>query len=71
MEFAGKLSAIETKDDEPNVDDEGVLIEVVDFINDGNIQIAWNDRNERCYLTFRLNDLMLSLAEHAGGKSIS
>lgn len=71
MQFAGKLSAIETKSDETNVDDEGALIEVVDFINDGNIQIAWTDRNERCYLTFRLSDLMLSLAEHAGGKSIS
>lgn len=69
MQFAGHITAIEKKNDNENTD-EGTLVEVVDFERDSSVEIAFDDRNERCYVKFKLTDLMAALGEFSG-KSIS
>lgn len=54
--FIATLVAIDNKTDNANTE-EAVIVEVVDN-TEGQIEIAFNDRNERVYLAFRLEDLM-------------
>ena len=39
-------------------------IEVVDY-GDGFVEIAFDDRNERCYVAFRISDLLRAVKERA------
>jgi len=64
-EFAGHLKTYDDKRDEEIVD-EGVLIEVTTFNKDGTVELAFNDRNERCYLRLRLQDLMEHVSQFGG-----
>lgn len=43
--------------------EEELLVEVVDFNGAGEIEIAFDDRNERCYLKMSLPDLISRVAE--------
>jgi hypothetical protein len=65
--FVGHLTAIENKNDDENVN-EDVLLEVVDFTEAAEVEIAFNDRNERCYLKFSLADLVAHVGVQAGSK---
>jgi hypothetical protein len=56
----GKLMCFKTKDDDQVVDCE-VLVEVTECRKDGTIELAWNDRDERCYLNIPL-DLVIAQA---------
>ena len=60
--FVGHFTSFETKNEKENVN-EDVLLEVVDFTTDAEVEIAFNDRNERCYLRFSLADLMTHIGK--------
>jgi hypothetical protein len=60
MKFAGYISAYEKKNDETN-NEEDVIVECTDLQNDGTVEIAWDDRNERCYMRFKLQDLITAM----------
>jgi hypothetical protein len=57
MKFPGTIVGIDKKDDEEN-QREDVLVELTTAESDGTVEIAFDDRNERCYLRFRLQDLV-------------
>jgi hypothetical protein len=61
------MNAFDIKKEETNVD-EDVLIEVVEFTESSEVEIAYNDRNERCYLRFSLADLVAHIGAHTGSK---
>lgn len=56
------LTTFETGTDDPCVEDEHTMLEVVDVYTHGFIQIKFKDRNEDCYLTFNLADLRIAVA---------
>lgn len=58
--FAGHFVAIDKKDDTEN-NDEDVILECTELTKDGIVEIAWDDRNERCYIKFQLADLMRAM----------
>jgi hypothetical protein len=58
--FAGSISMIDRKSDDTN-NDESVVIECTDLEDDGTIEIAFDDRNERCYVRFKLQDLVAAM----------
>jgi hypothetical protein len=66
-EFAGWLMTFEKKDDS-ELEDKGVLLEVTQVKADGTVEIAFDDRNERCYLKFDLSDLMKHICLQSGEK---
>jgi hypothetical protein len=66
--FPGHISAIEKKSDDSN-QDEDVLIEVTDTGADGMVEIALDDRNERFYARFKLQDLVQAAMKHLGGET--
>jgi len=55
--FAGHFTAFDKKKDETN-NEEPILIEVTKTLKDGTVEIAFDDRNERCYVKFRIADLL-------------
>lgn len=61
--FAGHLTAIDTKADDEN-NNEDVVLECTELSEDGEVEIAWTDRNERCYIKFKLADLMNAMCAH-------
>jgi hypothetical protein len=67
-QFVGHLITfdIDNGDSDSVVVDSGILVEVTDFTNESEVEIAFDDRNERCYLRFSLADLAASIGEHAG-----
>lgn len=65
MQFAGYITAIDKRGDDTNTA-AGTLVELVDFQRDSMVEIAFDDRNERCYVKFKLTDLMAALAEFSG-----
>jgi len=67
-EFVGHLLTFDKKGDGDEIIDDNVLLEVTQLRRDGNVEVAFNDRNERCYLRFRLSDLMEHIALQAGEK---
>ena len=67
-EFAAQVMAFDKKGEGDEIQDDGTLVEVTDFTADGHIELAFNDRNERCYLKFRLADLMTVLCTAHGNK---
>lgn len=69
-EFVGTLSTFDKKGEgDEIVDEENVLVQVTDLQKDGRIEIAFNDRNERCYLKFSLSDLVAHAAMVVGTKA--
>lgn len=61
--FPGRIMGIDKKDDETN-QEEDVLLEVTEADADGLVEIAFDDRNERCYVRFRLQDLVERAMAH-------
>ena len=59
VSFIAELTAYDNKKDERN-QSETVVVEIVDT-EKGIIELAFNDRNERVYLTFRFTDLVKGL----------
>lgn len=57
MKFPGRIIGIDKKNDDEN-QREDVLIELTDSIKDGHVEIAMDDRNERFYVRFKLQDLV-------------
>lgn len=65
-EFAGRIMAFDKKGEGDENQDDGTLIEVTTVTQSGLIELAFNDRNERCYLKFKLSDLMTALCFEKG-----
>ena len=65
-EFVGHLMTFDKKGEGEEIIDENVLLEVTSLRADGNVEVAFTDRNERCYLRFRLQDLMEHIGLSAG-----
>lgn len=63
--FAGKLMTYDTDTDGEGVD-AGVYIEITDFDRSGMVEIRFIDRNETCYLGFRLQELLQAIARKHG-----
>lgn len=53
--FSGRLYAFDKKTEDENVAEQ-VVCELTEISNEG-VEIAFDDRNERVYLKFRLSDL--------------
>lgn len=58
--FAGHFTAIDSKNDDEN-NDEDVIVECTELTKDGVVELAWNDRSERCYIKFNVADLMRAM----------
>jgi hypothetical protein len=67
-EFVGHLMTFDKKGEGGEVIDENVLLEVTQVRNDGGIELAFTDRNERCYVQFNLADLMQHVCRVSGEK---
>lgn len=60
--FAGYITAIDRdQDEESNAED--VIVECTDLTEDGEVEIAFDDRNERCYVKFKLQDLITAACQ--------
>lgn len=57
MKFTGHIVGMDKKTDIESQDVD-VLIELTDTKKDGTVEIAFDDRNERFYVRFRLQDLV-------------
>lgn len=57
MKFPGHIIGMDRKTDDSH-QEEDVLIELTDATDDGYVEIAMDDRNERFYVRFRLEDLV-------------
>lgn len=68
-EFVAQLMTFDKKGEGDEVVDENVLVEVTDLRKDGLIEIAFNDRNERCYLKFPLPELLAHACRVVGSKA--
>ena len=66
-EIVGHLMTFDKKGEGEEVIDENVLIEVTDVRKTGLVELAFNDRNERCYVQFNLRDLMTQVCAHVDG----
>jgi hypothetical protein len=57
--FTGHLMTFVKKDDsgDANVDEE-VLVEITNMRNDGTVELAFDDRGERCYLRVPLGEIV-------------
>jgi len=62
MKFPGTIIGIDKKEDEEN-QREDVLVELTAAEADGTVELAFDDRNERCYVRFRLQDLVAQAME--------
>lgn len=67
--LCGRLSCFERRGDGDQTTNETWLqIEVVDH-GGGFVEIAFNDRNERCYVAFRISDLLRAVKERGQQES--
>ena len=62
--FAGKVTIFNEGEDDPCVE-QGALIEVTDWGQDPDIEIALDTGEQRVYLTFRLSDLRREVKEQS------
>lgn len=63
--FVGHLMAWKKRDDSDSVIDEDCLLELTEA-KDGEVELSFEDRDERCYLRFSLVELLQRvLAEKA------
>lgn len=68
MSFVGTLTAFDRKANSETASEEDTVVEVVEAKRSGFVEIAFNDRNERVYLTFDLGQLVVeSLAAVTDG----
>jgi hypothetical protein len=65
--LVGRLITFDRKREEETSSGDTV-IEVVDFNGSSEVEIAFNDRNERCYLKFSLAQLIAMVSAHACNK---
>lgn len=63
MMFPGKIMGIDRKTDDTNQEAE-VLLELTDANGDGEVEIAFEDRNERFYVRFFLPELVARALLH-------
>lgn len=63
VEFQGQLICFDKHGNGDETVSTTTLIEVTDLSKEGRIELAFNDRNERCYIKFRLADLMAAMCE--------
>ncbi len=63
--FVGRLYAFDKKTDNENVEDQRVICELTEVSSEG-IEIAFDDRNERVYLRFRMSDLARAVESMSG-----
>lgn len=63
--FVGRLYAFDQKTENENVDDQRVVCELTEVSQEG-IEIAFDDRNERVYLKFRMSDLARAVESMSG-----
>jgi hypothetical protein len=63
--FVGRLYAFDKKTEDANVSDERVVCELTEVSHEG-IEIAFDDRNERMYLKFRISDLARAVESRSG-----
>lgn len=57
-EMLAQLMTFDKKGEGDEITNENVKIEITNATKDGYIEIAFNDRNERCYLTLSLPELL-------------
>ncbi len=57
-EMIAQYMTFDKKGEGDEVMNENVRMEVVNATADGFVEIAWTDRNERCYLQFNLPELL-------------
>lgn len=57
-EMIAQLMTFDKKGEGDEIMNENVRMEITDATADGYIEIAWTDRNERCYLKFHLPELL-------------
>jgi hypothetical protein len=62
--FAGKVTIFNDGEDDPCID-QGVVIEVTEWGQDPNIEIALGAGDQRVYLEFRLSDLKREVKEQS------
>lgn len=67
-EFVGHLMTFDKKGEGDEVIDENVLLEVTQVRKDGQVELAFSDRNERCYVQFSLAELMQHVCRISGDK---
>lgn len=65
-EFAGRVMAFDKKGEGDENNDQATLVELTQVTRSGIVEIAFNDRNERCYLKFKLSDLMTAICFEKG-----
>jgi hypothetical protein len=58
--FAGSIAMYEKKNDDTN-NEESVVVECTEVRHDGTVEIAFDDRNERCYVQFKIQDLLQAM----------
>ena len=56
--MAAHLMTFDKRGEGDQVIDADVLLEVTEARKDGFVEIVFTDRNERCYLKFRLSELI-------------
>ncbi|MFC4526364.1 hypothetical protein ISN76_13170 [Dyella halodurans] len=65
--FPGRLLCFENQGNgDEACDSQAPMLEVTDAGN-GFVEVAFTDRNERCYLAFRTSDLLRAIKEHGNG----
>jgi len=57
-EFIGHLMTFDKKGQGDEIMNENIFLEVTNATKDGNIELAFTDRNERCYVSFSLPQLL-------------
>lgn len=65
-EIVGHLMTFDKKGEGNEIIDENVLVEVTQYRKDGVIELAFADRNERCYLQVSLPEVLAQVARLHG-----
>lgn len=67
-QFVGHLMTFGKNGEGDEIVDEDVLIEVTEVLKDGQVEFAFTDRNERCYLKLNIGDLTQRMCLLVGNK---
>lgn len=67
-EFVGHVMTFDKKGEGEEIVDANTMVEVTLVRADGLVEIAFMDRNERCFLQFKLGDLMQHVCRVSGDK---
>lgn len=63
-EIVGYLTAFDKKGEGDENNSESILLDITHVERDGSIELAFTDRNERCYIQFNLPDLLRAVLTH-------